>query len=207
MVPCGITITRATITCTSIKATSLSHHNSANNFCDQHTSNIPMGAEFPDQFTRTAVCIKLCCLWLQECAMANLELGGINSLQLLVLRFLALFNLAKNHTGSWKSHYSEASDIFVPGPQRAQTQLLSEIHKHSIYTNRHVNSGCSFVTNLSCPKCKLFLPLLPPMVGCSHSLSDASSSAWFGHVLSWLRKPKDKGKIRKRKKKEKRQEK
>lgn len=88
-----------------------------------------MRAGFPDQFIRTAVYTKLSCLWLQECAMANLDLSGINSLQLLVLRFLALIWQRTTQEADRLSHYSEASDIFVPGPQRTQTQLLPEISK------------------------------------------------------------------------------
>lgn len=67
---------------------------------------------------------------------------------------------------------------FLPlDPREPKHNSCQKSVNYSIHTNRHVNSGCSFVTNLSCPKCKSCLPSSPPLTGCSYSLLGASTSA------------------------------
>lgn len=75
------------------------------------------------------------------------------------------------------SHYSEASDIFVPGPWRTQTQLEPEVSKLFNLHKQACKLRLQFCYQLSCPKCKLSLPSLPPLSGNLYFLLEACSSS------------------------------
>lgn len=87
------------------------------------------------------------------------------------------------------NHCSEVSDIFVPGLWRTQTQLEPEVSKLLNLHKQASKLRLQFCFQLSCPKCKLSLPSLPPLAGYLYSPWDASSSAclamcWAGSESS-----------------------